>query len=169
MSDWNSLVNHVRNLPYGRNENRHDFTLVLSEGKGSCSSKHALLKSIADENHIDVKLCIGIYEMTKSNTPGIANVLLENHIDFIPEAHCYLRSNNRRLDFTNPHSDISTIESVLLTEIEITPEQVADFKVEFHKDFIRNWLSETNIRSTFDEIWEIRERCIANLSNNDIK
>lgn len=166
ISDWNALVVHVRDLPYGRNENRRDFGLVLSEQKGSCSSKHALLKAIADENQIDVKLIVGIYEMDKSNTPGIGNVLPENHLEAIPEAHCYLKMNGKRFDFTNPHSDISKIENHILTEVDISPEQVADFKVEFHKDFIRKWLRDQNIDLTFDDIWNIREQCIFNLSAN---
>ncbi|MGB1018788.1 MAG: hypothetical protein ACPGVH_06945, partial [Chitinophagales bacterium] len=49
---WDELTEYIRNLPYGRNENRTDLGLVLSEKKGTCSSKHALLKSIADSNNI---------------------------------------------------------------------------------------------------------------------
>ena len=39
---WNELTKFIKNLPYGRNKNRTDFGLVLSEQKGTCSSKHAL-------------------------------------------------------------------------------------------------------------------------------
>jgi hypothetical protein len=49
---WNELTKFIKNLPYGRNKNRTDFGLVLSEQKGTCSSKHALLKSIADLNNV---------------------------------------------------------------------------------------------------------------------
>ncbi|MBL4664011.1 MAG: hypothetical protein JKY22_10775, partial [Flavobacteriaceae bacterium] len=42
--DWQMLTKFIQNLPYGRNQNRIDFSLVLSERKGSCSSKHAFLK-----------------------------------------------------------------------------------------------------------------------------
>jgi hypothetical protein len=34
-------------LPYGRNSDRSDFLLVLSEGRGTCSTKHALASSRA--------------------------------------------------------------------------------------------------------------------------
>ena len=42
---FEELIVKVKNLPYGRNANRYDFSLVLSENKGTCSSKHAFLKS----------------------------------------------------------------------------------------------------------------------------
>ena len=50
---WAELCSFVRHLPYGRNSNRESITLVFEERKGSCSSKHAFLKQMADHqlNH----------------------------------------------------------------------------------------------------------------------
>jgi hypothetical protein len=42
--DFEALIEKVKNIPYGRNSNRTDFSLVISENKGTCSSKHAFLK-----------------------------------------------------------------------------------------------------------------------------
>lgn len=68
---WNELIKYVKKLPYGRNSNRTDFGLVISEEKGSCSSKHALLKKVADLNNIEnVKLILGMYRMSQNNTPN---------------------------------------------------------------------------------------------------
>ncbi len=166
IDDWNSLLEHVRHLPYGRNANREDLHLVLTEAKGSCSSKHALLKAIADENAIPAKLILGIYKMNASNTPGIGNALENSGLNFVPEAHCYLELGGFRFDFTNPKSDFSKLEADILQEAEITPDQVADFKVEFHKNFLRNWNSDSGIGLSFEEVWNIREKCIANLSTS---
>ncbi len=162
---WNQLTNFIKNLPYGRNKNRSNFGLVLSEKKGTCSSKHALLKSIADLNNIpSIDLIIGIYRMTESNTPNIKTVLTENSIKFIPEAHCYLKINGNRVDLTTKESKFDTIEKEILQEIEIKPSQVSKFKVDYHKNFIKNWLKETNSKFEFNEMWRIRERCIENLT-----
>jgi len=63
-------------LPYGRTANRTDLSLVISEQKGTCSSKHALLKEVADLNGIKgIDLIIGIYKMSEANTPGIGDEL----------------------------------------------------------------------------------------------
>lgn len=163
---WNKLTKYIQHLPYGRNKNRTDFTLVLSEKKGTCSSKHALLKNIANLNNIpNITLILGIYRMTAQNTPKIGTALSDNSIDFIPEAHCYLRVNGNRVDLTTKQSNISKIEKDIIQEIEIEPQEVIEFKVEYHKKFIKQWLKETNLGFEFEQIWKIREKCIFNLSN----
>ena len=95
ITSWNEIVECVKKLPYGRTTNRTDFGLVISEKKGSCSSKHAFLKRIADLNTIpNVKLILCIYQMNPLNTPKIGAVLSTNALEFIPEAHYnYLKFN----------------------------------------------------------------------------
>ena len=162
---WNELTKFIKNLPYGRNKNRTDFGLVLSEQKGTCSSKHALLKSIADLNNVrNIELIIGIYRMTESNTPKIGTILSENSIEFIPEAHCYLKINGKRTDLTSEQSEFKKIEKDIIQEREIEPKQVAEFKVDYHKRFIKNWLTINKSKYEFKDIWNLREKCIKNLT-----
>ena len=101
--------------------------------------------------------------MNEVNTPNIGNVLSENSIDYIPEAHCYLKINNTRTDITTLHANFTVLKNYILKEIEITPEQVADFKVNYHQKFLKNWIIENKLTYTFDELWGIREQCITNL------
>jgi len=162
---WNELTEFVKNLPYGRNKNRTDLGLVLFEKKGTCSSKHALLKSLADLNSVpNIHLVIGIYRMTELNTPKIGTVLSKNSMEFIPEAHCYLKINGKRTDLTTRKSDFKKIEKDLIQEKEIEPKHVAEFKVDYHKKFIENWLKETNSACEFEQVWQLREACIKNLT-----
>jgi hypothetical protein len=44
--------------------------IVLAEQRGTCSTKHALLRRLAIEQGLDIALVLGIYEMTERNTPG---------------------------------------------------------------------------------------------------
>lgn len=162
---WNELKEFVKNLPYGRNKNRTDFGLVLSEGKGTCSSKHALLKSLADLNNVpNIELIIGIYRMTELNTPKIGTELTKNSIEFIPEAHCYLKINGSRTDLTSGKAEFKKIEEDVIEEKLIEPNQVAEFKVDYHKIFLKRWLNETKSELEFDQIWRVREKCILNLT-----
>ncbi|PWA09013.1 hypothetical protein DB891_10175 [Flavobacterium laiguense] len=164
MTNWDDVLLHVKNIPYGRNSNREDLSLVLKENKGSCSSKHAFLKEIASQNNIpNVQLIIGIYKMKESNTK-IGTILSENTIYYIPEAHCYLNINGERLDYTTGSSNFEKIKNDLLEEIEIEPYQVGEFKIKYHQDFIKKWLSDSNATITFDQLWAVREQCIAYLS-----
>ena len=162
---WKELLAIVRNLPYGRNSNRKDITLVWKEQKGTCSSKHAFLKYVADLNTItNIELILGIYKMKESNTRNIGTVLTRNGLDYIPEAHCYLKQNGKRLDYTSQNSDIKNIEKDIVLEQIISPSQVVDFKVNFHKNYISQWIINHKIPITFNEVWVIREACIFNFS-----
>ena len=163
--NFEELIDKVKKLPYGRNANRYDFSLVLSENKGTCSSKHAFLKDFADKNEIEnVKLYIGIFKMNEVNTPKLGDLLSRNNIKYIPEAHCYLKINQIPVDATTSDSFYDKIKQDIMEEIEIIPNQVSDFKVEYHKAFLKKWITKTNQNNTFEEIWEIREQCIEKLS-----
>ncbi|BAO74457.1 hypothetical protein [Winogradskyella sp. PG-2] len=165
VNSWEELVQFIKKMPYGRNKNRHDLDLVIKEHKGTCSSKHALLKEIANLNAIPhIKLILGIYKMNASNTPKFGSVLSENNIDFIPEAHCYLNINGERWDYTSDNSDFNRLKDDILIEKEIEPYQVVAFKVDYHKAYIKSWISEHKIPYSFEYIWSCREQCIANLS-----
>jgi hypothetical protein len=162
--NWSDLIEFTRQLPYGRNINRGDLSLVIKENKGTCSSKHAFLKKVADLNEIkNVRLILGIYKMNHLNTPKIGSLILENGLDYIPEAHCYLKLNNQRIDITNYNSSFENIENSILEEIEIDFEQVNTFKVDYHQEYLKAWIKDYDLNRDFDEIWRIREQCIDKL------
>src|SRR6516164_5202386 len=61
--DFRSAGQYIRDLPYGRNAAVSDMLAVLNERKGTCSTKHALLKALAGEQALPIRLMLGIYEM----------------------------------------------------------------------------------------------------------
>lgn len=69
------------------------------------------------------------------------------------------------LDFTKNNSSENDFINDLLEEIEIQPHQINQFKIEFHKNYLKNWLSEnSDIPYSLNELWKIRELCIQPLS-----
>lgn len=68
------------------------------------------------------------------------------------------------LILTTKESEFKKIEKDIIQEKEIEPEQVASFKVDYHKEFIKDWLNKANLAFDFDQIWRIREKCILNLT-----
>ncbi|MCH2223270.1 MAG: hypothetical protein MK066_00780 [Crocinitomicaceae bacterium] len=165
---WDDLTRCVERFHYGRNENREDFALVWRERKGTCSSKHAFLKMMADLNGLkDIKLYLCMYKMNGLNTPGIKSVLNQYGIEYIPEAHCMLKCKDDWCDFTNIGSNerVNRLQKDLLTKFEIRPEQVISEKVQYHKKYIQNWMKKQSLNYSFDEIWSIREHCISALEN----
>lgn len=162
---FSDAMKYVKNLSYGRNSNREDFALVLNEKKGTCSSKHALLKSLAYENnHPEIQLMLGIFKMNGINTPKVKETLEKFGIEYIPEAHNYLKINSVIYDCTTENSSEINFVPDLLEEMEIKPEDVSSKKIEIHQNFLKNWCFENQLN--FEEIWLIREQCIRDLSSN---
>ena len=53
----------------------------------------------------------------------------------------------------------------LLEETDITPDQITDYKVNYHRTFLQRWLVlHPEIPFTLQEYWRIREACITALS-----
>jgi hypothetical protein len=164
VTDFHSAARYVHRLPYGRNADRANFRLVLQEGRGTCSTKHAILAQLAKEQKVDIGLAIGIYEMTERNTPGVGPVLTKHGLPFLPEAHCYLTYQGTRVDVTR--SGVAPSEPIerFLYEEAIVPDQIGQYKTELHQRFIRDWVSQLAGGRNWQEIWQIREECIAALS-----
>jgi hypothetical protein len=157
-----SACQYVRALPYGRNSSRSNRLLVLTEKKGTCSGKHALLAELASEQEKPVELVLGIFRMTGQTTPPVQSILEQYELDYLPELHTYLRIDGSRLDFTGPENPIEPIFEFLV-EKTIQPNDVETLKTNFHKDFLEDWLRSEGLDDRFDleSIWNIREECIA--------
>ncbi|WP_444886877.1 hypothetical protein [Microbulbifer sp. JMSA008] len=160
LSSFHEACEYVWKLPYGRTSDRANWRLILTEGQGACSTKHALLKELADELEVSVDLVVGIYPMTEANTPGVGNVLTEYGFEFIPEAHCYLSYQGVRVDLTRYGIEADEVINDFFSEKVIEPNGIGEEKQEFHKEYIRNKYGE----SEFEEIWKAREECITAIS-----
>lgn len=167
--DFKSAIAYVHQLPYGRTTDRSDYRLIIPEQKGTCSTKHAFLKQLAIENKQEtVKLCIGIYQMNEINTKGVGSVLVAHQLNYIPEAHTYLKIYGSVLDITRNATNKASFEDSLLSEQEILPHQIANYKVNWHQNFLKQWIEKEQLPYSFEEIWKIREKCIEALSQKII-
>jgi hypothetical protein len=163
ISSFHQACTFVKYLPYGRNANKEDPATVFTDNCGTCSTKHALLKYLTDENNFrEVKLMMGLYKMNSRNTPGVSATLKKHGLDYIPEAHNYLKYKDQVFDFTKVVA--FDFMKDLLEETEILPEQIGDYKVIYHKNYLQTWLAQNSaIPYTLNELWEIREQCIRDL------
>lgn len=162
INDFTAACAYVQALPYGRNANRTDFMLVLEEGKGTCSSKHALLAFLADENKVsEVELIVGIFLMSAETHPKLAPFFEGKSYQALPEAHCYLRYKGERYDYTDMSNTMERITPKIIREQRAEPQQVAEWKPMIHKHYIDGWLKRNpQIGLTTAEIWNEREVCI---------
>jgi hypothetical protein len=133
---------------------------VLTEGRGTCSTKHALLADLACEHGRSVVLRLGIYEMNGDNTPNVGPVLRRYGLDLGPEAHCYVAYRGARVDITRTVAT-NSIEAFLY-EKTIEPAGVGAYKLDTHRQFVRGWAAEQGL--DFERVWPAREGCIEALS-----
>lgn len=160
ITDFESACDFVKRLPVDRNSNRTDYSLVLHEKKGSCSTKHALLARLAEENQQEeIELIFGIYLVSPETHPFFTDFFNQKSYTAFPESHCYLRYKGERCDFTSSLNFISKIESNIIREQRIEPHQVGEWKEKIHQDYLIRWLKrKTEINATFEEIWQDREK-----------
>ncbi len=157
------LLQEVKMLPYGRNSDRSDYSLVPVEKKGSCSTKHAYIRSIAlEKGWQQVTLFLCIYMMNRENTPDVTSVLFKYGLSEIPEAHTFLEINNSVVDVTGLSESAVPFENSIVLKEEIQPNQIGNYKINFHQRFIALWADSTAYSP--NGIWKIREECIQSLS-----
>ena len=163
LGTFHHVADRVLRLPYGRNCDRTALQSVLEEGRGTCATKHALLAALAGEHGVELPLMLGIYEMNGVNTPAVAAVLRKAGLASLPEAHCYLAWGKTRIDLTGVGR--ATDETFLLEE-RIRPDQIGDYKVRRHREFLEHWRHGQGLvaRWPLDALWDVRERCIAALA-----
>lgn len=159
--------NWVSSLTYRRNHDKENELALFKDMCGTCSTKHALLKRLADENgKHELKLIMGLFKMDGNNTTAIKDLLKEHDLPYIPEAHNYLRISNYIMDFTGIGINETKFELDLLKEIEIQADQITDFKVQFHREYLAQWIEDNKIPYSLNELWAIREECIKMIGLN---
>jgi hypothetical protein len=158
---FSQLCEFVQQFPYQRISNASDYSLILSENRGTCSSKHGLLTEVLEHHQIhDVELIVGIYLMSAETNPQVSKILKEYNLEKIPEAHCYLRYNGKRYDFTSKHIKIEKIEPYIVREQRCESQQLVNWKPMIHRHFMEAWIKRNTILFSLEELWEIREKCI---------
>ncbi len=165
--DFESACKFIAHLPYKRNNQKENILCVMVENGGTCSTKHAILRKLAlEQNQKDVKLMLGIFKMDVNYSPKIKATLNKNQLEYIPEAHNYLKIETSYFDFTTPNANYASFQSKIIEEQEIECNEITTQKVVIHKTFLENWLVSEKKELTLSEIWQIREQCIADLQRN---
>jgi len=108
-----------------RRSSRTNLLAVLEEGRGTCSSKHALLAQLAGDQQLPVALMLGIYLMNERNTPGIGGVLSRYGLCGDSRSAFYLVSSGARIDVTRVVDSRAEPVAALLHEEEMLLRRLA--------------------------------------------
>ena len=109
---------YVHKMPYGYNSVRDDLMILFKEKKGTCTTKHAVIGTLAVELKLPIYKTIGIYAMTETIVSGTEKILWRYKLPFIPMLHCYLAYNGVIVDLTegNDNGKNCSIETFLHTK-----------------------------------------------------
>jgi hypothetical protein len=114
---FHAACRYVHQLPYGYNADRDDAMSLFKEGKGTCTTKHAVIATLASETNLPITKTIGIYAMTESIVTGTNTILSAAKLPYVPMIHCFLSYKQHRVDLTegNRNGKNCSIESFLHT------------------------------------------------------
>lgn len=116
--DFHHACRFVHELPYGYNSDRDDLMILFKENMGSCTTKHAVIATLAAELGITIDKHIGIYAMTEALVTGTQNILDRYKLPYLPMVHCFLAYEEHRVDLSegNQNGKNGPIDEFLYTE-----------------------------------------------------
>ena len=74
--------------------------ILFKEKLGSCTTKHAVIATLAEESGLPIKKAIGIYAMTEEIVTGAGNILDSFGLPCVPMLHCFLVYRDHRVNLT---------------------------------------------------------------------
>jgi hypothetical protein len=96
---------YVHRLPYGYNSDPDDLMILFKENKGTCTTKHAVIATLADELDLPIEKNVGIYAMTEEIVTGTNKILKKYHLPYVPMIHCYLVYGKYRVDLSEGNNN----------------------------------------------------------------
>jgi hypothetical protein len=114
---WDACA-YVHDIPYGYNSTTDDILILFKERFGSCTTKHAVIATLAEDLGIPVYKMVGIYAMNEEIVTGTNRILESYHLPYIPMIHCFLIYNSYQVDLTegNNNGKNRSIEEFMFTE-----------------------------------------------------
>jgi hypothetical protein len=122
IADFIDACKYIHHLPYGYNSDRDDLMILFKEGMGSCTTKHAVIGTLAQELGLPIAKKIGIYPMTEKIVTGTDSILGRYNLPYLPMVHCFLEYDNHWIDLTegNQNGKNQSIDNFLYTQT-VTP------------------------------------------------
>ena len=96
---------YVHALPYGYNSDPDDLMILFKENKGTCTTKHAVIATLAAESNLPIEKSIGVYAMTEEIVTGTKKILKKYHLPYVPMIHCFLVYGEYRVDLSEGNNN----------------------------------------------------------------
>ena len=160
---------HVHDLPYGYNSDRDKLMILFEEKFGSCTTKHAVIATLAKELDLGIEKSIGIYAMTEEIVTGTDRILEKYKLPYVPMIHCFLEYGARRVDLTeaNRNGKNKPIDQFLHTE-KVEPNISAKDEYRLYRNALKERILNRNELEGIEmkRILQAREKGLVLLKEN---
>jgi hypothetical protein len=152
-----AAILYVASLPVGKNRDRANYRLVLSEKRGTSATKHALIRQLCDEQNFRLKLYLAFYEMSEVNMPGVGVILSSFGLETLLEVHTFLEYKGHVIDLTK--LSLPPARTFVAKEM-IEADQIGSYMASQYRLALSKWGKGRSL----EELWMIREECIETLN-----
>ena len=164
-----SACRYVQEFPYGYNSDRDDLMILFKENKGTCTTKHAVIATLAEELDLPIAKYVGIYAMTEKIVTGTNEILKKHNLPFVPMIHCFLVYGSYRVDLSegNDNGKKKSIEDFLFAQ-QVVPNISAKEEYLLFRKGLKDQVLKRKEMSGVDirEILRAREEGLRLLKNN---
>jgi hypothetical protein len=115
---FHEACRYVHQLPYGYNSDRDDLMILFKEKMGSCTTKHAVIATLAAELGLSIHKKVGIYAMAEALVTGTQDILDRYRLPYVPMVHCFLDHEGQWVDLSegNRNGKNGPIDQFLFTD-----------------------------------------------------
>ena len=169
IGSFHDACRYVHELPYGYNSDRDDLMILFEEKFGSCTTKHAVIATLAEELGLKIEKSIGIYAMTEEIVAGASRITEKHDLPYVPMVHCYLVYGDHRVDLSegNDNGKKRSIEDFLYTHKVIPNISAKDEYLLYRKAMNEYILIENELKGIdLKSILKAREEGLALLKAN---
>lgn len=96
---------YVHEQPYGYNSDYDNHFIFFKEGKGTCTSKHAVIAALAAELGIPLYNHVAVYKFTEEICTGAEHIIKKYNIPYVPMQHCFLNYGEHYFDLTEGNNN----------------------------------------------------------------
>ena len=123
---------YVHKMPYGINTNSNDKMILFKDNCGTCSTKHGVIATLAEELKIPLYKYSCVYKYTEEITTGVNEILKKYEVPYIPMGHCFLVYEKYSFDLTEGNNNgkkISIDEYIHAEKVEPFISNVNEYRI----------------------------------------
>ena len=159
LDTFHKVAELLATLPYRRLDDPRNLSEVFVRAGSTFTARHALLVQIAREQRVtDLSLALCAYEFDRYD-PVVDQILRRHRLIGLPDMCGYIKYQNRLVSIVEGSF---CPQQRVVSEMEIAPVQIGNFKRRYHQKYLENWLQLEGLDRIWsvEQVWKVREECL---------